>query len=140
MTLLDELEFRGLIYQVTDRDGLAERLKSGPLTLYVGFDPTADSLTIGNLAPILLLRRFHQAGHHPIALVRGGTGLTPAPGATAGHGGTRAFASCGGVPQPRGTGRRSGLGQSSSPWSASTFVFWKDSTGPAFSATMTTVT
>ena len=69
MSLLDELGFRGLIYQVTDRDGLAERLASGPMTLYVGFDPTADSLQIGNLVTILLLRRFQQAGHHPVALV-----------------------------------------------------------------------
>jgi len=80
MTLLDELGFRGLIYQVTDRDGLAERLASGPVTLYVGFDPTADSLQIGNLVTILLLRRFQQAGHHPVALVGGGTGLIGDPG------------------------------------------------------------
>ena len=80
MSLLDELGFRGLIYQVTDRDGLAERLASGPVTLYVGFDPTADSLQIGNLVTILLLRRFQQAGHHPVALVGGGTGLIGDPG------------------------------------------------------------
>ena len=80
MTLLDELDFRGLIYQVTDRDGLAQRLASGPMTLYVGFDPTADSLQIGNLVTILLLRRFQQAGHHPVALVGGGTGLIGDPG------------------------------------------------------------
>ncbi|SVB88131.1 uncharacterized protein METZ01_LOCUS240985, partial [marine metagenome] len=80
MTLLDELDFRGLIYQATDRDGLAERLASGPMTLYVGFDPTADSLQIGNLVTVLLLRRFQQAGHHPVALVGGGTGLIGDPG------------------------------------------------------------
>ncbi len=57
MTLLEELDFRGLIYQVTDREGLGRRLEEGPITLYAGFDPTADSLTIGNLVPVLLLRR-----------------------------------------------------------------------------------
>jgi tyrosyl-tRNA synthetase len=83
MTLLDELEFRGQIYQVTDRDGLAERLASGPMTVYVGFDPTADSLQIGNLVTVMLLRRFQQAGHHPVALVGGGTGLIGDPGGKA---------------------------------------------------------
>ncbi len=81
MTLLQDLYFRGLVYQVTDQDGLAERLaKSQPITLYAGFDPTADSLTIGNLAAILVLRRFQQAGHVPIALVGGATGLIGDPG------------------------------------------------------------
>ena len=80
MNLLEELEFRGLIYQITDRDGLAKRLESGPITLYVGFDPTADSLHIGNLLQILLLRRFQLQGHHPIALAGGGTGLIGDPG------------------------------------------------------------
>lgn len=80
MNLLEELEFRGLVYQVTDREGLAGRLQSGRLTLYNGFDPTADSLTIGNLVPILLLRRFQLAGHRAIALAGGGTGLIGDPG------------------------------------------------------------
>ena len=80
MSLLDERGFRGLIYQVTDRDGLAQRLASGPMTLYVGFAPTADSLQNGNLVTVLLLRRFQQAGHHPVALVGGGTGLLGDPG------------------------------------------------------------
>ena len=80
MTLLEELDFRGLIYQVTDREGLGRRLEEGPITLYAGFDPTADSLTIGNLVPVLLLRRFQLAGHHVIALVGGGTGLIGDPG------------------------------------------------------------
>ncbi|MDP7449781.1 MAG: tyrosine--tRNA ligase, partial [Candidatus Latescibacteria bacterium] len=71
MTLLEELEFRGQLYQVTDADGLAERLASGPITLYCGFDPTADSLTVGNLASLLILTRFQRAGHRPIALVGG---------------------------------------------------------------------
>ena len=64
MTLLEELEFRGQLYQVTDADGLAERLASGPITLYCGFDPTADSLTVGNLASLLILTRFQRAGHY----------------------------------------------------------------------------
>ena len=65
MDILEDLQWRGLLYQATD--GLPERLKSGPITLYSGFDPTADSLTIGNLLPILVLRRFQLAGHTPIA-------------------------------------------------------------------------
>ncbi|MBI2503182.1 MAG: tyrosine--tRNA ligase [Candidatus Latescibacteria bacterium] len=80
MNLLEDLEFRGLVYQVTDREGLAGRLQNGPLTLYNGFDPTADSLTIGNLVTILLLRRFQLAGHRAIALAGGGTGLIGDPG------------------------------------------------------------
>ncbi|NKB67964.1 MAG: tyrosine--tRNA ligase [Candidatus Latescibacteria bacterium] len=80
MNLLEDLEFRGLLYQVTDGEGLAQRLQEGPITLYNGFDPTADSLTIGNLVTILLLRRFQLAGHKPIALAGGGTGLIGDPG------------------------------------------------------------
>ena len=83
MNLLDDLEFRGLTHQLTDRDGLAERLQRGPITLYNGFDPTADSLHVGSLLTILLLRRFQQAGHKPIALVGGGTGLIGDPGGKA---------------------------------------------------------
>jgi tyrosyl-tRNA synthetase len=77
--LLDDLEWRGLVNQVTNREGLEAALESGPITLYVGFDPTADSLHIGNLLPILCLRRFQRAGHHPIALVGGATGLIGDP-------------------------------------------------------------
>ena len=80
MTLLEELEFRGQLYQITDADGLATRLAEGPITLYGGFDPTADSLTVGNLATLLILTRFQRAGHHPIALVGGGTGMIGDPG------------------------------------------------------------
>ena len=80
MNIIPDLEFRGLIYQVTDLDGLAERLAAGPIVLYNGFDPTADSLTVGNLVPILLLRRFQLAGHKVIALAGGGTGLIGDPG------------------------------------------------------------
>lgn len=80
MDLLDDLAWRGLLYQVTDHEGLAKRLAQGPTTLYCGFDPTADSLGVGNLVQILLLRRFQEAGHCPIALVGGGTGLIGDPG------------------------------------------------------------
>ncbi|MCL6446383.1 MAG: tyrosine--tRNA ligase, partial [Alicyclobacillus sp.] len=79
MHLLDDLEFRGILNQVTNPDGLRERLSAGSITLYVGFDPTADSLHIGSLMPILTLRRFQLAGHHPIALVGGATGLIGDP-------------------------------------------------------------
>ena len=79
MNLLDDLEYRGLLYQVTDREALNARLNSEPITLYIGFDPTADSLHIGNLLQIMLLRRFQLAGHHPIAVVGTGTGLVGDP-------------------------------------------------------------
>ncbi len=79
MNILDDLQNRGLLYQVTE--GLGERLRqTQPLTVYAGFDPTADSLQIGNLVTVLLLRRFQEAGHAPIALVGGGTGLIGDPG------------------------------------------------------------
>ncbi len=77
--LLDNLEYRGLIYQSTNRDGLQERLSKEPIVLYCGFDPTADSLHIGHLLPILILRHFQKAGHKPIALVGGGTGMIGDP-------------------------------------------------------------
>ncbi len=79
MDILDDLLFRGLLYQVTEENELASRLKSGPITLYIGFDPTADSLHVGSLLPILGLRRFQIAGHRPIPLVGGGTGLIGDP-------------------------------------------------------------
>jgi len=77
--LLEDLEYRGLIYQVTDREGLAKRLAEGPISLYCGYDPTADSLHIGHLLPVLMLRRFQEAGHHVVALVGGGTGMIGDP-------------------------------------------------------------
>ncbi|GEO25023.1 tyrosine--tRNA ligase 1 [Alicyclobacillus acidoterrestris] len=79
MNIIEDLEFRGLIYQVTDRDELEKRLHEQSVRLYVGFDPTADSLHIGSLLPILTLRRFQLAGHKPIALVGGATGLIGDP-------------------------------------------------------------
>jgi len=77
--LLENLEYRGLIYQSTNRDGLQEKLTKEPVVLYCGFDPTADSLHIGHLLPILILRHFQKAGHKPIALVGGGTGMIGDP-------------------------------------------------------------
>jgi tyrosyl-tRNA synthetase len=77
--LLGELESRGLLYQVTDRVEFEKHLAAGSRAVYGGFDPTADSLTVGNLVPLLLLRRFQLAGHRPYALVGGGTGLIGDP-------------------------------------------------------------
>jgi tyrosyl-tRNA synthetase len=79
MNILEDLEFRGLLHQTTDREGLQKRLDSERVVLYVGFDPTADSLHIGSLLPILALRRFQLAGHIPLALVGGATGLIGDP-------------------------------------------------------------
>ena len=78
-TILDELDWRGLIAQSTDRDALADRLAEGPVTVYSGFDPTAPSLHAGHLVPLLTLRRFQQAGHRPIVLAGGATGLIGDP-------------------------------------------------------------
>lgn len=77
--LMEELSFRGLIQQQTDEEGLTKLLAEEKIKLYSGFDPTADSLHIGHLLPILTLRRFQEAGHHPIALVGGATGLIGDP-------------------------------------------------------------
>jgi tyrosyl-tRNA synthetase len=79
MDILKDLENRGLLYQITDRDALKKRLEKGPITLYIGFDPTADSLHIGHLLPVLGLRRFQLAGHIPVAVAGGGTGLIGDP-------------------------------------------------------------
>ncbi|WP_219835147.1 tyrosine--tRNA ligase [Paenibacillus sp. R14(2021)] len=77
--VLEELEYRGLLHQVTNRENLSKKLASDRVVLYCGFDPTADSLHIGSLLPILTLVRFQQAGHQSIALVGGGTGLIGDP-------------------------------------------------------------
>ncbi|GAA4848924.1 tyrosine--tRNA ligase [Saccharopolyspora rosea] len=77
--ILDELSWRGLIAQSTDADSLRRALDDGPLTLYAGFDPTAASLHAGHLVPILTLRRFQQAGHRPVVLAGGATGLIGDP-------------------------------------------------------------
>ena len=73
MNIFDELEWRGLFSDCTDTAELHNRLDA-PITLYCGFDPTADSLHVGNLVPLLALRRFQLAGHHPLALAGGATG------------------------------------------------------------------
>ncbi|KAA1249617.1 tyrosine--tRNA ligase [Mycobacterium simiae] len=77
--ILDELGWRGLIAQSTDLDALAAEVERGPMTVYAGFDPTAASLHAGNLVPLLALRRFQRAGHRPIMLAGGATGLIGDP-------------------------------------------------------------
>ncbi len=74
MNILDELQWRGLLADCTDPLELAKRVSPGPITLYCGFDPTADSLHVGNLVPLLGLRRFQLMGHIPIPLAGGATG------------------------------------------------------------------
>jgi len=77
--ILSDLEARGLIHDTTDREALASRLAEGRITLYCGFDPTADSLHVGNLIGLLTLRRFQLAGHLPISLAGGATGMVGDP-------------------------------------------------------------
>ncbi|WP_182905984.1 tyrosine--tRNA ligase [Microbispora sp. H13382] len=77
--ILDELEWRDVIAQTTDIDALRKALADGPITVYAGFDPTAPSLHVGNLATLLILTRFQRAGHRPIGLVGGATGLIGDP-------------------------------------------------------------
>ena len=77
--LLDELRWRGLLHQCTDEGGLREHLAGGRRRIYAGFDPTADSLTIGNLVPIMMLRHVQRAGHEPVVVMGGGTGLIGDP-------------------------------------------------------------
>ena len=79
LAVLDDLGWRGLVAQTTDADALRRHLAAGPVTLYCGFDPTADSLHVGNLVPLLALRRFQLAGHRPIALAGGATGFIGDP-------------------------------------------------------------
>ncbi|AYV67496.1 tyrosine--tRNA ligase [Niallia circulans] len=79
MNLLEDLQWRGIIYQQTDEAGLKEQLEKGMTSLYCGVDPTADSMHIGHLLPFLTLRRFQNAGHRPIVLVGGATGLIGDP-------------------------------------------------------------
>lgn len=77
--ILEELEWRGLLQESTDRAELAAALAAGPVTFYVGFDPTAPSLHFGHLVQVLTARRLQQAGHRPLALVGGATGLIGDP-------------------------------------------------------------
>lgn len=78
--LLPDLDARGLIHDTTDRDALAARLAEGSIGVYVGFDPTADSLHAGNLLGQVMLRRFQLAGHRPVVLAGGATGMVGDPG------------------------------------------------------------
>lgn len=77
--LLEDLKWRGLIYQQTDEEGLEKLLSGEKISLYVGVDPTADSMHIGHIVPLLTLRRFQQAGHKPVLLVGGATGMIGDP-------------------------------------------------------------
>lgn len=76
---LSELRDRGLIYQITDEEAIKKMMNEESVKLYIGFDPTADSLHIGHLLPILMLKRFQINGHIPVALVGGGTGMIGDP-------------------------------------------------------------
>ena len=77
--LIEEFSWRGLVSQTTDREALDSHLESGQRTVYCGFDPTASSLHIGSLVPLLALKRFQEFGHRPIILVGGATGLIGDP-------------------------------------------------------------
>lgn len=82
MDLLQDLQWRGIIYQQTDEEGMKDLLEKEKISLYCGMDPTGDSMHIGHLLPFLTLRRFQNAGHRPIVLVGGATGLIGDPKAT----------------------------------------------------------
>ncbi len=79
MHILDELAARGLVADVTDRDGLKQLLSSGPVSFYAGYDPTMPSLHVGNLVPLIMQARLQRAGHKPIVLVGGATGMVGDP-------------------------------------------------------------
>src|SRR5258706_4721988 len=80
MSILDELEARGLYANCTDRAGLGELLAmQAPVKAYAGYDPTSDSLHVGNLVPTILLKRLQLAGHRPIIVVGGATGMIGDP-------------------------------------------------------------
>jgi len=80
MDLLADLEARGLVHDTTDREALRARLAAGPIGLYIGFDPTADSLHVGHLVGQIYMRRFQLAGHRPFPLAGGATGMIGDPG------------------------------------------------------------
>src|SRR5512146_1947494 len=75
MQLIDELRQRHLVAQISDEEGLAKLLTSQIVPVYAGYDPTSSSLHVGNLVPTILLKRFQLAGHRPIVLVGGATGM-----------------------------------------------------------------
>ena len=80
MDILSDLDRRGLVQDTTDRSALQALIDQGPITLYYGCDPTAASLHHGNLIGLLTLRRFQDAGHRPLALAGGATGMVGDPG------------------------------------------------------------
>jgi tyrosyl-tRNA synthetase len=75
--VLEELRWRGLVHQHTD--GVADALAAGPVSAYIGFDPTGSSLHVGSLLPIMVLVHLQRCGHRPVALVGGGTGMIGDP-------------------------------------------------------------
>src|ERR1044071_2498076 len=79
MHLIEDLQWRGLLADCTDLDALQKRLSEGPVALYCGFDPTADSLHVGHLMGQLTLRRFQLAGHRPLPLAGGAPGMIGDP-------------------------------------------------------------
>lgn len=79
MDILDELKWRGAVNQVTDEAGLAKLVKDKKIGLYCGVDPTGDSLHVGHLIPFMMLKRFQEAGHHPVIVIGGGTGAIGDP-------------------------------------------------------------
>lgn len=78
-TLLEDLKYRGIVYQMTDEEAINKMLENEKISLYCGADPTADSLHIGHLVPFLTMRRFQQHGHRPVVLIGGGTGMIGDP-------------------------------------------------------------
>ena len=74
MTLYEELEYRGLVYNITD-ESVIDKINGGNETFYLGTDPTGDSLHVGHLLVFILAKRLEKAGHHPILLIGGGTGF-----------------------------------------------------------------
>lgn len=78
-TLLEDLQYRGIVYQMTNEENINEMLEQEKISLYCGADPTADSLHIGHLVPFLTMRRFQQYGHRPVVLIGGGTGMIGDP-------------------------------------------------------------
>ena len=79
MHIFDELKERGLVFQTTDEEALRKALAEGNVSFYSGYDPTADSLHLGHLVPILVMKHLQLAGHKPYALVGGATGLIGDP-------------------------------------------------------------
>ncbi|HIW38834.1 MAG TPA: tyrosine--tRNA ligase, partial [Candidatus Jeotgalicoccus stercoravium] len=78
-TLIEDLKYRGIVYQMTDEEEIEKMLETEKISIYCGADPTADSLHIGHLVPFLALRRFQKYGHRPVILIGGGTGMIGDP-------------------------------------------------------------